>query len=230
MHLLTKAEFSRYTSTEQDTHKPKIPRRVWMVAGMALVVVGLLWWVNARVSNLAKPATESETSGALAQPVRTTLGTALSGDLTHGEYLSRLAPRHVGMPYSAPIYDEREAVAKPEVYCMTAGAGLDASGEHLDASHVCITEQGTRYNMPPELARELAERGGLYNPFRDPQQPVQASGQPAGEPVASERAADTVASVPAHAESSGVQSIGAVAAYGGFRDVDPRPLALSDSF
>lgn len=83
-------------------------------------------------------------------------------------------PRDPARPWSAPVFDERDAVAKPEVYCM-------ASGDGRDASCSCITEQGTRHLLPVGQCRQIARWGPAYNAYREPVMPPSSSGIDAGD-------------------------------------------------
>lgn len=168
VHVLTKAEFSSYTSTEKDTHKPKIPKKLIVVGVIAVTVVGMFWWVNKRVSSIGAPLPSDETSSVQPQAGHATLTGAKRAPQSDPEFFASQTPRHPGMPWSAPVFAERKVVSKPEVYCMTSGPGVDAQGKHRPATHVCITEQGTRVDMSRTAAADLAVRGGIYNPWREP--------------------------------------------------------------
>ncbi|MGY0561799.1 hypothetical protein ACW7G2_13905, partial [Luteimonas sp. A277] len=84
------------------------------------------------------------------------------------EYLANLQPRAASLPWSAPIYDGRSAVAQPRVFCITSGEGRNGSGEWSAGSYHCQTEQGTRVHMPEAEARMIARWGEPYNPYKAP--------------------------------------------------------------
>lgn len=69
------------------------------------------------------------------------------------------------MPWTAPAYDDRQATADPELYCMSSLAGRDAYGRHQEASCTCFTEQGTRYELTQPECRTVARHGAPYNPY-----------------------------------------------------------------
>lgn len=104
--------------------------------------------------------------------------------LTPSEYLERLVPRMAEAPYSAPIFDGREALSQPDLYCM---ASEDAQGGQ--SSCTCLTEQGTRYEIDALSCVSIARHGGSYNPFKAPSvataapKPVDAAQPPVGPPV-----------------------------------------------
>lgn len=174
VHVLAKTAFKLYKSTEQDTHKPKIPKKLLFVVGAGAAVVASLWWVNQRVKHMGEGISIGQTATAQAQPGRSLVPVASNRQLTPAAYFAQLVPRNVRMPWSAPVFQEREAVSNPEIYCMTSAAGLDASGRYQPESHTCITEQGQRVQVSPGDARDIAATGGAYNPFREP---VEQGGQ-----------------------------------------------------
>ena len=97
------------------------------------------------------------------------------------EYVKALVPRVVGMPWSAPLFDDRTPVANPDVFCVSIEAHEDSPRRCQ-----CYTEQVTRLSIPLDRCMEIA-RSGVYNPFRQPlqlqaqqqQQPAQQSPSPA---------------------------------------------------
>lgn len=93
-------------------------------------------------------------------------GAVIRATSNPGEYLTQFEPIIAQMPWSAPIYQGREVVAQPEIYCMSVGH--DGS----DGCH-CYSEQGTKLTrVPVEICRVVA-REGVYNPYRSPVMPGQ---------------------------------------------------------
>ena len=76
-------------------------------------------------------------------------------------------PRISTMPWTAPIFDDRQARADPQLVCMASLEGLDAQGVRQDASCRCLTEQGTAYELSQPECRTLARNGPVYNPYRE---------------------------------------------------------------
>lgn len=101
------------------------------------------------------------------------------------EYMANLTARTPSLPWSAPIYDGRAAVAEPRVFCMASGDGLDGNGQWKAGGYHCVTEQGTRVVMDERQARAIARWGEPYNPFRNPahQQPQQGQQPPEETPA-----------------------------------------------
>lgn len=212
VHVLSKQAFRLYKSTEQDTHKPKIPKKLVFIVAAVVAVVSMLWWVNQRVKRMGAGVIDGQTATAPAQPGRSLVPAQGRAQLTPAAYFAQLVPRNARLPWSAPIFDEREAVSQPEVYCMTSGAGLDASGQHQPARYTCITEQGQRVTMNMGDAQDIARTGGAYNPYREPvqQQQQQQSAQDSHRAAAP---APPVPSAPAVASVAAV-GYGAATSYG----------------
>ena len=146
-----------YKSAEAHTKKLRLPFRLKAIAAFALV---FLCFVVYRFATRGDAQAEEA-------PVPATAGTALHveapgpADLEHLDPLAwaaRLQPRFANMPESAPIFDDRDAVSKPAVYCMSTARTCS-----------CLTEQGTRYVMEYKTCRHIARYGPSYNPFKEPQ-------------------------------------------------------------
>lgn len=185
--------FRMYVSTEKDTHKPKIPRKVYVVAAIFAAVIGLFWYASGTVGRLGKQADGTSTASVAAQPGQTQ-SRASAKPRTFGEMMAAITPRIGPAPWTAPIFDDREARSEPELYCMASAAGTDAQGEYKPAGCTCKTEQGTDYATQPGLCQSIARTGGMYNPYREPvqqQQQQQASVQPGASGYAPGRMSDS---------------------------------------
>lgn len=179
--------FDLYQSAEVHTVKPtmtaRMKRGIIGAIVLVLVVSGVVYALRRDGGSSEKPATKEATSRESARPSASILGgwqnedrnASLTAVEKHGEphlreYFENLRPRSPSLPWSAPIYDGRAAVAEPRVFCMVSGAGLDASGQQKAAGYTCITEQGSHVVLPEANAQLLARRGEPYNPFK--QQPI----------------------------------------------------------
>jgi hypothetical protein len=96
---------------------------------------------------------------------------------------------------------------------MSSGPGRDANGDYTEGSCHCLTEQGTRYNLPPAQCRNLVALGGVYNPFKAPERDRQLALQGALAP----RAVGPSMGAPAPAVAPAASSVdyGDHADYGG---------------
>ncbi len=215
MFVYPKHVFGMYTSTEKDTHRPGIPRK-WKFVGAAAVALLLLVmfgpdYLKSKTLESARLKREAADGSPAKPPTQGGDPRKRKRPLSLREYVAQLRPRVGAAPWSAPIFDDRQVVAEPEVYCVSSGAGLDAQGSYRPASHTCLTEQGTAYELDAKTARSLARTGNMYNPFKQPPQPQPpmpppgAGWNPAGMPAP--------AGAPDAAQSRAAIQ---VASYGGF--------------
>lgn len=186
---IPKRAFGKYKSSEEHTIKARIP---WKVALIPVCIVGALiaaWlaYVNLRPSTVSANVAgamnpglpgSSPTVAAVPADVRRENVTALDKHRPEAqdEYYAAMRPRNAVLPWSAPLFDERPAVADPRLFCMESGAGLGADGVHRAGSYTCITEQGSRVVLTEPQAKLLARWGEPYNPYKQPlEQPREAS-------------------------------------------------------
>lgn len=188
LYTFEKEFFGTYRSAEEHHIKKKIPARAKLIAA-AVVGVGLLFWLGVGKvkpkESEAVPAVSSaaDTTGKADSPSRN-LGRRRVEYKTAQEYVKVFHPRIDAMPWTAPGFDGREVASDPRVFCSSAAPGLNADGDHVKASCHCLTEQGTRYGMPDDQCRVLAEIGEAYNPFRKPQRDQQRQTAVQGHPAA----------------------------------------------
>jgi hypothetical protein len=176
-----KEYYGWYKSAKSHHFKMRIPWKIW-VAILFLPVAGwVAWSVVSKVGTLAdggvldaKAATltEKEQSPPPGQK-RDSDRTAIAATSDPVKYLQQFQPVVDELPYSAPVFQGREVVAEPDLYCVASGAGEDSLGEYREASCRCFTEQGTPYqpNKDVAVARNRCEwmaRHGFYNPYRPP--------------------------------------------------------------
>lgn len=173
LFLFPKADFGSYASAEVHTIKPKIPRKLKLIAAAAVLVVGMFYYALSGYTQDA-PAAEAGTVAAGALPLgNPPAATGARGKdaplyTTAEGYWRAFKPRIEAMPWTAPAFDDREVVSEPRAFCAIAHAGPDASGQHQPESCHCLTEQGTRYGMSDDQCRILALNGEAYNPFKRP--------------------------------------------------------------
>lgn len=175
LFVYPKHAFAMYKSTEQDTHKPGIPRKWKFIGGAALMIVALFTfgpgYMKSKTIGTSKIGSDE---GASAEPPSQGSANYRAKPVLNTEqYMAKAAPRHQALPWSSQLFDDRKAVANPEIFCISSEAGIDANGHAAKASQHCITEQGTLLLVDPVTARKIARHGGVYNPYRAPVQPQQ---------------------------------------------------------
>lgn len=211
--------FGMYTSTEKDTHKTGIPRKWKFIAVAAVMMLAIFMfgpdYLKKRTLETSGGNKATADAPSAEQPGQGGSHSKRKNQpLTVAEYVAQITPRIAAAPHSAPIYDDRDAVSHPEVFCISSKAGEDAQGKQRAASVTCLTEQGTRYAMPTGLAIQIARYGPMYNPHKEPappQPPMPPDPGAGWNPAA--MAAPAAAPVTEHPASAEMQH-----GYGAFRD------------
>lgn len=191
--LLPSQIFGQYKSAEVHTIKPRIPWKVMALPALAIaaVLLGYLAYQMLKPSAMAESAGAKGAQSALADaPPKSSSQSDAKPNQPRWESATEYAkdhlPRIATMPWTAPIFDERSAVADPALVCMSTAAGLDGAGQYGEGGCTCLTEQGTAYDITEPECRTIARRGPVYNPYRErtdnrrefqQQQPVQAPAQ-----------------------------------------------------
>lgn len=172
--LLPSQVFGQYKSAEVHTIKARIPLKVLALPLMALVGLGLAYWAYTllRPSAVADVADTKGTQSAVADAAPAHAGTASRKEdalrwPTAAAYAKDHLPRISTMPWTAPVFDDRQARSDPQLVCMSSMEGLDAQGVRQEASCRCLTEQGTAYELSQPECRTLARNGPVYNPYRE---------------------------------------------------------------
>lgn len=167
---LPEDSWKAFKSAEVHTIKRRIPFRVLALPALAVAAVVLGWFAYGMLkpSAMAASIVGSEAGTAPAGPARSTHANGSEKDkppLTAAEYARRHLPRFPTMPHTAEIFDERGITADPQLFCMSSEAGEGADG-YREASVICLTEQGTRYDLGEGEARRVARWGTPYNPYK----------------------------------------------------------------
>ncbi len=207
-----------YKSAEVHTVKRTVPSKYKRAAIMAVVAAGMVGYVAFSMKNKTRRPEAATPDAALAADASRPRGGALPRIATGQDYQDRYKPLIEDQPWTMPATVNREPVVHPEVMCMSAKAGQLESGRVGAGECICLTEQGTVYEMDLFKCHDVARRGPAYNPFR--RLTVTTNGEPNGnqavqqqrEGAAAERRASKVpGDVPLPAAATGI------ADYGGFR-------------
>lgn len=172
--LLPSQVFGQYKSAEVHTIKARIPLKVLALPLMALVGLGLAYWAYTllRPSAVTGVADTKGTQSASADAAPAHAGTGSRKEdaprwPSAAAYAKDHLPRISTMPWTAPVFDDRQARSDPQLVCMSSMEGLDAQGVRQEASCRCLTEQGTAYELSQPECRTLARNGPVYNPYRE---------------------------------------------------------------
>lgn len=152
--------YALYKSATMHTVKRRIPFRVAMIPVLVVVVAVLAWWGTSSVSSMGDAPSFGGDVAAVSSGVSGIRPSAGGGQLRYAspeEYAAAFVPRLPAMPWSAPAFDGREVVSRPEILCVWS----ESKGCR------CYTEQVTRLDVPMLQCIRIA-RDGVYNPFRAP--------------------------------------------------------------
>lgn len=181
--------FDYYTSTTLVTTKRTIPRWMWTVmAGLCFVLLCLVYLKHSytkKINDMSAHPVAADQSGTAVTGASAKGAAVPPPPKTPTEYAKEHLPRFASMPWTAPVYDQRQVTVDPQLLCMSSSAGLDANGKHVDGGCHCVTEQNTVYEMNEAECRRVARVGPPYNPYRQtqpvaPVAPVAAIAPPQG--------------------------------------------------
>lgn len=156
-----KKYYGVYKSAEVHTHKARVPLKlVAALAFLALIVPGWLWLTADHLGERVDPddvnagVTSSESrNGAVETPIRSKQKTAdeiAVLPLDSAEYMKLYKPRIMGVPATAPIYDNlTQPVEAPKTYCVSW-----RSKDGVDNCE-CYTQQITQVNMPFQACKNI---------------------------------------------------------------------------
>lgn len=173
--------FSLYKSTAFNTHKKRVPKKLYMLGFLVLgLAAGSLWFMD-RINNRHQPAVEEvkpypaqkpNQSSLINNVLNPTVPTVKQGfqpvfPVDKNEYMALFKPRLEGLPHTAPIYDElQKPVVAPRTLCVRLYTN---EGEQCN----CYTQQATRTTANNKLCNSMIDRG-LFDHTREPK-PMQAA-------------------------------------------------------
>ena len=208
-----KKYFAAYKSAEIHTVRYQMPallKKALMFGPVALALFAGAFYFVFRDSSLAHASAPESKAAASPPPATGAPGASPVGGnevRTVEQYVEMHTPRIPTIPGSAPIFDKRQVVSDPQLFCMEGAAGADASGDYKDTSCTCITEQATPYALSDKECRMVARQGAPYNPYRRPQQATGGGGQ-APTAMDANAAASSSGSVISPPQMSGYGDIG----------------------
>lgn len=172
--LLPSQIYGQYKSAEVHTIKARIPLKVMLLPVLVVVVAvaAYLAYTSLTSSGLTGSKGKEGTQSALADAAPSPSRPAGAREdaprwPTAAAYAKDHLPRISTMPWTAPVFDDRQARSDPQLVCMSSMEGLDAQGVRQEASCRCLTEQGTAYELSQPECRTLARNGPVYNPYRE---------------------------------------------------------------
>ncbi|MDV0438278.1 zonular occludens toxin domain-containing protein [Xanthomonas sacchari] len=170
--------FDYYTSTTLVTTKRSMPMWMrWVIVGVVFVLAVMLWLKHRYSEKMHQYEEQRTTLQAGDTVVPPASAASASGApapahvMTADEYAKAHLPRFATMPWTAPIYDGAQPAVQPQLFCMSSLGGRDGLGHATEPSCTCVTEQGTRYDLPQPQCRTVALNGAPYNPYKQPSAP-----------------------------------------------------------
>lgn len=179
--------YAYYVSATAHTKRTRTPRskikgRIWGAISILcmLVMIGTVAYYAPKLWRKAHGVVDSASTSTDGKPKADAPAAPGGGEgrkvvhLSTPEYVAQQVPRVVSQPWSAPIYDGQSVTQHPQVWCIAP---------ELPEHCRCITEQGTRYEMPQLECRRYAETGGAYDPYRQERRRDDPARSPAAAPA-----------------------------------------------
>lgn len=153
--------FELYKSATAHTMQRRIPKKVYLLVALGLVLVAAVVSMPLVFRHLRQTSAEGIRAGTpVASAGAVPKGSAVSSvddDLRRADYAAWMRPRVAGLVWTAPAFDGQAVQSRPALYCIAVDDGRCA----------CLSEQGTRVQVEPRLCRSIAA-DGVYNPFLAP--------------------------------------------------------------
>ena len=150
-----KEVYSWYKSASLHTGKRKIPKTVWALLGMLLLIPLLLYFAYTSMqSNITKQVPDSAVTTTQSQPGQVPSvdygRAAPSGHLSTTAYLDQLTPRLPDFPHTAPAYDQ---VTQPRQ------APYPAACVTMAKSCKCYSQQATVLPVAFDVCMQIVQNG-----------------------------------------------------------------------
>lgn len=148
--------FAWYTSAEAHTHKVRLPTRVYVLAGVLVVVPVIGYVLFTRLYARTQPTLTTE--AAVVASARPGAASGKDGTRTVPQYVASYSPRVHGLAFTAPVYDEvtRPVVAPYPAACIKSATRCE-----------CYSQQGTKLVVPADLCGAIAS-GGFFVSWQQP--------------------------------------------------------------
>ena len=164
--------YSWYDSASLHTAKRSIPKAVYLLGVLAVVIPAMFVYAFQQITSKAPAESASSssspsTASAVGQvkPVVTGLSTL--------DYIAGYQPRIAGLPHTAPRYDE---LAKPNA--LPLPSACVEMGKRCD----CYTTQATKLSVPDSLCRQIVKNGYFDDTKQNQPQTITTTSSP--QPVA----------------------------------------------
>ena len=144
-----KEVYTWYDSANLHTGKKSIPRQVYILGVLAVVIPLMFYFGIKKVTQIGeKKEVQTLQSG---QPLlASSIPQVVAGPKTVAQYVDGFIPRLDGMPQTAPRYDEitKPVTAPFPAACVNMGSRCD-----------CYTQQGTKLQTPSNVCIQIVKNG-----------------------------------------------------------------------
>lgn len=162
-----KEVFTWYKSAEVHTHKLALPKQVYYILAMMLLLLGLLYYLWGRFTE-PPPVEPEKVASVDSVPVTVVPGAPPQQEerpLTREEWAASYVPRVAGLPHTAPRYDE---ITEPTRAPVPAGC------VQMGARCTCYSQDATALPVSAEMCAGIIARNGYFLDF-DPEGKDKAS-------------------------------------------------------
>lgn len=158
MLAFPKEVYTWYKSASLHTGKKKIPKQVYVLGALAVLIPAMIYFAYGSLMKPAKAVADKGTTAQATQQAYTPRSEE-KRPMTSVEYAASVAPRFEGLPQTAPRYDEinRAQVAPKPAACLD---GFKPGSKVRTCS--CWTQQATPLHVPLGLCQQIAA-GGFFD-------------------------------------------------------------------
>lgn len=164
MLAFPKEVFTWYKSASLHTGKKKIPKTVWMLLALVVIIPLMLYFAATSLMDNVTGKTKAEAAAAAqvqadpsAAPARATAAARLDTS-TVEHYLVQRVPRLPDFPHTAPIYDD---TTKP------VQAPYPAACVQMRNTCKCYTQQATLMQVSGDVCAQIVRQGFFVDWQRD---------------------------------------------------------------
>lgn len=153
--------FGLYKSAELHTHKLQLPKQVYWLAGLTVVLLLLFAKVYTGIEHLKNPegapTAEVEPAAPGAPGVEVPATAPVPATQPEERFIEQFEPRIAGFPHTAPRYDE---ITKPVEAPVVAGC------VQMGTRCTCYSQRGTPLNVGPEVCASVIASGVPFYDFQ----------------------------------------------------------------
>ncbi|MDP2034185.1 MAG: zonular occludens toxin domain-containing protein [Polaromonas sp.] len=170
MVAFPKEVYDWYKSASLHTGKKAIPKQVWLLAFLALLIPGMIWFAYNALMKPARAVQDKQTPAVTAQQPGYTPRSDEKRALTPAEYAESFQPRIEGLAHTAARYDavQQPVTAPKPAACLD---GIPRGGKARSCR--CWTHQATALQVPEEMCRQIAAGGFFDDTLRPQERPEQ---------------------------------------------------------